>query len=147
MASGVLPAFALALAGVAKLHDPILSAQFIARGLGASIPVGLAVARYAAIVELLLAAALCLLCARSRVPALGAALLFSFFLGLQLNVYWSEPSAATCGCFGSLMGGGLAKSGFSQLAIMSALLVVSIIHVLLVQRVAAAAGPGSFRRS
>jgi hypothetical protein len=135
--TGVVPAFALALAGIAKTYDPIWSAQFISQGLRISLQDGLNVARSVATVELVVGIGLCLFIARSRIPGLIAVALFAFYIGVQFSVQQSDPQAATCGCFGSLMGAGMAKRLWLQIAINSTLLLLAVLHVLLVPRRAA----------
>jgi hypothetical protein len=109
-----LPALAFLLGGIAKLHDPFLAARFMARAFWVPLDTGFLVARVVAIAELLVGSALCLSNGRSRLPPYAGLCLLAFFVGLLVNVAMSDPNAASCGCFGSLMGESLRRSLWTQ---------------------------------
>jgi hypothetical protein len=109
-----LPAFAFVLAGTAKLQDPFLGARFMSRAFWVRLDTGFLVVRVVALGELLVGSALCLWNGRSRLPAYAGLCLLAFFVGLLVNVAMSDPHAASCGCFGSLMGETLRRSLWTQ---------------------------------
>ena len=98
--TAALPAFVFALAGLSKLSDPFPVAVFLTNAMWIGLPLAFALTRAVAVIELLLAAALCLMVGRSRLPAMMGVFLLLFFVGLLIQVTWLWPEDSSCGCFG-----------------------------------------------
>lgn len=126
--TGLPPAFALMLSGVAKLEDPFMSARFLSRllsiPLAQSFPLARALGGFEATVALLL----CLFWGRTRVLPWAMACLFALFAGVTASVASSDPQAASCGCFGSLMGELGARSLWRQVILDVALMGLAVAH-------------------
>jgi hypothetical protein len=129
--TAAVPAFAFLLGGIGKLHDPFLSARFVARAFWMPLDAGFPVVRAVAVLELLLALPLCILNGRSRVPAYIGLCLLAFFIGLLVSVIAGDAQAVSCGCFGSLMGEGLKRRLWSQVYIDLGLALLLIGNLLL----------------
>jgi hypothetical protein len=132
--TAALPALAFFLAGVAKVADPYLAAVFIRSAMAVSFATALTMARTIGVVEIVLAAALCLGVTRSRAPAAAALCLVSLFAGLLVSVLVQYGNATTCGCFGSLFGAWVTNSIPAQIAVGAALGLLILAHLALFRR-------------
>lgn len=143
-ATALVPAFVFALAGAAKLHDPLLAAVFVENALAVPFSIALAVARAAAVLEIGIAVSLCLFLGRARWPGIAGLCLLAFFLGMLVQLGVRYGAIATCGCFGSLMGYALRRSPSLQIMIDLGLVGFLVCHLVLTWR---AAGHDPVRRA
>lgn len=126
----LIAAFVFALSGVAKLHDPLVSGQFLSAALNIRLDHALFLARVSGGLETVLSVLLCVFIGRSRVPAYVGMCLLAFFGGLLVNVAISYPDASSCGCFGSLMGSWSGRSLQLQLGIDSGLFLLLLAYAI-----------------
>jgi hypothetical protein len=82
-------------------------------------------------IEATLAVALCLAAGRSRWPAGMAVCLLLGFVAAITSVLRSGPGAASCGCFGSLLGERFASMLSGQVAVDVGLILVLCAHMTL----------------
>ena len=132
LVTALLPAMALALAGVVKLNEPILAAMFLQEVVGFPLTIGIPAVRLLAVVELALSLALTICITRSAVPAGAGFLLMGFFTGLLTRMSCIRQCVA-CGCWGSLMGAALQRSPWTQVFIDAALSCLLLTHILLLR--------------
>ncbi|GEM_PF-2579169 len=130
LVTAILPAFVFALAGIAKLDDPLPAAVFVSRALPIRFSLALEVTRLMAAIELFVAVGLCLIVTRSVLPALAGLCLAGFSLGLLLRLTAFYPEIAACGCFGSLTGSALRRSPWMQVFIEVGLATLLAAHLL-----------------
>jgi len=141
--TAAVPAGAFALGGIAKLDDPLLAAQFIGHVLSVRLDHAFDLTRAIAVCELVLAAGICLSLGRRRWPAYSGMCLLAFFIGMLLVVQLRDPQAASCGCFGGLMGRLFLRSLWTQIGIDLGLMVSLAMHLVLsYAQSAGSSGPG-----
>lgn|GEM_PF-4673837 len=136
--AGVIPAFVLVLAGLAKLHDPFLAGRFLHCTLNLPVSIAFYAARGLGACEVAVGLGVLLKMGRWSWPGLVGLGLYAAFSGLLIRLLLTERSAWTCGCFGDLFSG----VGQRHLAlqcvfdlVMAGLLAV---HVVLSRKAAAA---------
>lgn len=121
-----VPACALAVVGIGSIVEPFLSAQMFAAGLGVRLGNALQLARYTGGVELAIAVALCIWSMRSRLPTCAGGVVFLFLAVVVSRVLRLSPQAASCGCYGSLLGEHFARDLDVQLRLFGALVFLSL---------------------
>jgi hypothetical protein len=138
-----IPALFFALAGLAKLQDPLMAAVFVSRALSVHFILAVQITCVAAALEVIVAVSPCLFLTRSVLPAVVGLCVLGFFLGLLVRLAAFYPQIATCGCFGSLMGATLRRSPGIQIAIDAGLACLLAAHIVLVHACRSQAGaPG-----
>lgn len=125
------PASVLALAGGAKLADPLPFADFLRETVHVHFPGVISLARAVGFAEVLLAVTIVLSLNRSRIPSMAATGLLSSFAGLLIRLLLTEEDAATCGCFGSVFNPMEAWPPWWQVALNVALAAMLIVHCAL----------------
>lgn len=132
LVSAAVPAIFLLAGAAAKLSDPVPPAQFVAQATSiADFRAALMIVCGTMVAEAVLAVALCLLAGRSRLPAYAAIALLGLFIAALLRVIRSAPGAASCGCFGSLLGSRFETLLDGQLILDIGLVLILCAHLLL----------------
>jgi hypothetical protein len=129
-----VPAFVLALAGIAKLNDPFLAGVFLRNVLHLRLHYAIWAARGLGAVEILVAVAMVALMMRSILPVLVGIALYASFAGLLLRLLLTERNAATCGCFGDLFSGPGQQHFWGQFTLDIVLATMLVARVLLARR-------------
>lgn len=125
-----VPACILAVVGIGSIVEPFTSGQLFAAGLGVRLGNALQLTRFMGCVELGIAVTLCLWSGRSRLPTCAAGVVFFLLSIVVFRVLQLSPKAATCGCFGSLLGRTFAYHLVMQMRLFGGLVLLALAQAL-----------------